>query len=110
MHHSECSIELLDLGFNRLTDAGARMLCDALCASLQCATELALIVLGGNAITPAAAEEIGARLKARGPTSSSIFRRGCAARRPSARSASSSRARPRRRPASPKATPSSPLG
>ena len=67
MHHSECSIELLDLGFNRLTDAGARMLCDALCASLQCATELALIVLGGNAITPAAAEEIGARLKGARP-------------------------------------------
>ena len=75
MHHSECSIELLDLGFNRLTDAGARMLCDALCASLQCATEIALIVLGGNAITPAVAEEIGARLKGARPDLDAVVKR-----------------------------------
>lgn len=51
LHHSNCGVELLDLAFNRLTDAGVHVLCKALSAG--CAMELSKLYLGGNRLSPA---------------------------------------------------------
>ena len=72
LYHSECALLELDLAFNQLTDAGLRMLCDALCRKLNeadwhaCAFELTHIFLGGNEISPEAVDEANGRLKQAG--------------------------------------------
>jgi len=58
LHHSECGLRRLDLGFNRLTDQGLRELVVALCRKLTshegfacCAFDLTHLFVGGNALT-----------------------------------------------------------
>jgi len=54
LHRSDCGVHHLDLAFNHLTDAGVRMLGNALCAKAVdtdfnfCAFELSHLYLGGN--------------------------------------------------------------
>lgn len=54
LHRSDCGVHHLDLSFNHLTDAGVRMLANALCAKAVdtdfnfCAFELTHLYLGGN--------------------------------------------------------------
>ena len=50
LYHSKCAVEVLDLAFNQLTDAGVHVLCKALSGS--CALELGKLYLGGNKISP----------------------------------------------------------
>eukprot|EP00966_Prymnesium_polylepis_P226921 5250393-Prymnesium_polylepis.1 len=68
LYLSECALRELDLGFNDLTDAGLRALCDALCRKLNeadwhaCAFELAHLFVGGNALSADVVEESRGRL------------------------------------------------
>ena len=72
LHRSECAVQRLDLAFNHLTDAGLRLLGDALCRKLVevdfsfCAFELTHLHIGGNALTADGVEELRRRLREAG--------------------------------------------
>ena len=51
LHHSQCALDILDLGFNQITDAGVHVLCQALASG--CALELTRLHLGGNRVSVA---------------------------------------------------------
>mmetsp|Transcript_30775 Transcript_30775/g.76829 ORF Transcript_30775/g.76829 Transcript_30775/m.76829 type:complete len:439 (+) Transcript_30775:146-1462(+) len=49
LHSSECHLETLDLGFNKITDAGVHVLCKAFAQGM--ALELSSVYLGGNKVS-----------------------------------------------------------
>ena len=62
LHHSECTLEELDLAFNKLTDAGLMQLVDALGRDGMCGYELTSLRLGANLLLSPKACEVATEL------------------------------------------------